>query len=184
MRVLCCLDGSNFEPITAAIRTFVRSDELTLGFVYVIDSTPHEDMARQRTRFFRSSPLALPRREQMQEAEQLASKDILAEATSLFTGSVSLVRQGRPEREIVNCAAEWRADLLLICPRAMPNSAPLLRPKSVGHVARFVLDHAPCPVLLTRTLTHEQFPIDPRPPKPADEGKRPGSGKLPLWGEI
>ncbi len=27
---------------------------------------------------------------------------------------------------------------------------PSLGPKSVGHVARFVLDHAPCPVLLIR----------------------------------
>ena len=26
----------------------------------------------------------------------------------------------------------------------------VIGPKSVGHVARFVLDHAPCPVLLAR----------------------------------
>lgn len=32
-------------------------------------------------------------------------------------------------------------------------------PKSVGHVARFVLDHAPCPVFLARPVTRELFPI-------------------------
>jgi hypothetical protein len=31
-------------------------------------------------------------------------------------------------------------------------------PKSVGHTARFVLDHAPCPVLLVRPLNRSQFP--------------------------
>jgi hypothetical protein len=30
---------------------------------------------------------------------------------------------------------------------------PHLGPKSIGHVARFVLDHAPCPVLLVRPLS-------------------------------
>jgi nucleotide-binding universal stress UspA family protein len=176
MRVLCCLDGSNLEPISQALRDFVRSDTLTLAFLYVIDSAPHEDMGRQRSRFFRSSQQ--PRREQMQEAEQIASQDILSEATLLFPNALTLTRQGRPEREIVNCAAEWEADLLLLCPRSTSNSGPLLGPKSVGHVARFVLDHAPCAVLLVRPLAREQFPLDPKPPAPPHEKKRPASGDL------
>jgi arsenical pump membrane protein len=32
-------------------------------------------------------------------------------------------------------------------------------PKSVGHVARFVLDHAPCPVLLVHPLSRDHFPL-------------------------
>jgi nucleotide-binding universal stress UspA family protein len=179
MRVLCCLDGSNLEFISTALKTFVRSDTLTLAFIYVIDSAPHEDMGRQRSRFFRSPQIAPLRREQMQEAEQLASNDILAAATTLFPDSSPLVRQGRPEREIVNCAAEWTADLLILCPRSLPTSSPLLGPKSVGHVARFVLDHAPCAVLLARTPTSHQFPLDPHPPKPPHDEKRPRSGSLP-----
>jgi arsenical pump membrane protein len=36
-------------------------------------------------------------------------------------------------------------------------------PKSVGHVARFVLDHAPCPVLLLRHVRADNFSL-PKPP--------------------
>ena len=67
------------------------------------------------------------------------------------SGAEKLQRQGRPEREIVNCAAEWNADLIVICPRSPLSGSPPIGPKSVGHVARFVLDHAPCPVLLVRS---------------------------------
>jgi len=42
----------------------------------------------------------------------------------------------------------------LHCPRSPTFGGPTLGPKSVGHVARFVLDHAPCPVLLLRQYVH------------------------------
>jgi nucleotide-binding universal stress UspA family protein len=67
-------------------------------------------------------------------------------------------RNRRSEREIVNCAAAWQADVILILPRANYGERPAIGPKSVGHVARFVLDHAPCPVFLARPVAREQFP--------------------------
>ncbi|MBV9105320.1 MAG: universal stress protein [Verrucomicrobia bacterium] len=57
-------------------------------------------------------------------------------------------RQGRPERQIVNTVAEWKADLAIICSRAQYGDKPRIGPKSLGHVARFVLDNVPCPVLV------------------------------------
>lgn len=74
-------------------------------------------------------------------------------------GADKFQRQGRPEREIVNVAAEWQADLVIICSCPEYGGMHALGPRSVGHVARFVLDHAPCPVLMIRPLTREQFPI-------------------------
>ena len=71
----------------------------------------------------------------------------------LLGGAEGIERTGRPEREIVQAALEWRADVIVICSRSEPEGAPPLGPKSVGHVARFVLDHAPCPVLLLRPLS-------------------------------
>jgi nucleotide-binding universal stress UspA family protein len=67
-------------------------------------------------------------------------------------------REGWPEREIIQCAFEWNADLIIICSRSAAFGGPALGPKSVGHVARFVLDHAPCPVLLVR-LPGMQFSV-------------------------
>jgi len=99
------------------------------------------------------------REEEIRQTEIASAKEILEEGLQHFPGAEILERQGRPEREIVNGAAEWRADLLVICPRAQYRGAPSLGPKSVGHVARFVLDHAPCPVLLVRPEAYAQFPV-------------------------
>jgi nucleotide-binding universal stress UspA family protein len=60
-----------------------------------------------------------------------------------------LVVSGRPEQEIVAAAARLKPDALILCPRPRSgHSEP--GPRSVGHVARFVLDHSPVPVLLIR----------------------------------
>jgi nucleotide-binding universal stress UspA family protein len=54
-----------------------------------------------------------------------------------------LERQGHPEREVVTTAAG--ADLLIL---ARDGDRSPLGPKSLGKASRFVVDHAPCPVLL------------------------------------
>ncbi len=166
MRVLCCLDGQNIEQISGAISTFLSAEALTLGLLYVVDSGPQADMERQRERFLRSRDFAGSRLEQMRQAEQDAAQDILEEGRRYLHEGETLQREGRSEREIVNCAAEWRADLIVLCPRSSLDRNLELGPKSVGHVARFVLDHGPCPVLLVRPLAREQFPLDLKPPKP------------------
>lgn len=160
MRILCCLDGTNSARIGAAARLFAAPDAPVYGLLYVIDSEPRKEIERTRERFLRrpTGPLA-PRQHQMRQAEQASAQDILNEGLRLLPGAEMLRREGRPEREIVNCAAEWRADVILIAPRADYGDRPELGPKSVGHVARFVLDHAPCPVFLARPLAREQFPI-------------------------
>ena len=166
MRVLCCLDGQNIKQISDAVSSFLSTEALTPGLLYVIDSGPQADMERQRESLLRSRDFAGSRLEQMHQAEQDAAQAILEEGKRYLDGAETLLRAGRSEREIVNCAAEWRADLIVLCPRSSQDRNLELGPKSVGHVARFVLDHAPCPVLLVRPMAREQFPIDPRPPKP------------------
>ncbi len=151
MRVLCCLDGTNVEQVHAAVSQLLRTDSLTLGVIYVIDSGPQGEIERQRERFLRRPDLTPLRRDQMRQAEEASAQDILQEGDRFFPGAELLQRQGRPEREIVQCAAAWAADLVVICSRSLQSAGPPLGPKSVGHVARFVLDHAPCPVLLVRS---------------------------------
>lgn len=150
MRVLCCLDGTNIEQVSNAVKTMLNPDSLTIGLLYVIDSGPQEELALHRERFLRGPRPPGPRHEQMRKAEVASAQDILDEGLRYLPGAERLQRNGRPEREIVQCAAEWSADLIVICPRSPLISEPASGPKSVGHVARFVLDHAPCPVLLVR----------------------------------
>jgi nucleotide-binding universal stress UspA family protein len=158
MRVLCCLDGTNAEPISRATG-LLSPDQLTVGIIYVIDQGPHHDIEHTRERHFRP-PIPPPGREhQMLEAEQASAQEIIDEGLRYLSGAETLQREGRPEREIVNTAADWGADLIIICPRAEYRGKHKIGPKSVGHVARFVLDHAPCPVLLVRPMNRDQFPI-------------------------
>ncbi len=162
MRILCCLDGTNSEQLSQAVSTYIKFDALVIGLLYVTDSGPQHDMDLRRGRSFAPRLTGPLRHEQMRQSEQLAAQDILEEGKRSFShieGIEAILRAGRPEREIVNCAAAWNADIIVICSRAINPGAPPLGPKSVGHVARFVLDHAPCPVLLVRPVTRGSFPL-------------------------
>lgn len=155
MKVLCCLDGTNVEQLSAAVSKMLCTDALTIGLIYVIDKGPHEEIERQRERFLRPHHPPVPRREQMRQADETSAQDILEEGERYFPGAERIKREGRPEREIVQVANEWSANLIVISSRSSLTAAPPLGPKSVGHVARFVLDHAPCPVLLVRRTTEQ-----------------------------
>jgi nucleotide-binding universal stress UspA family protein len=150
MRVLCCLDGTNIEQISTTVSTMLHNENLTLALVYVIDQGPREEMERQRERFFRSPTIKPRQKEQMHQAENATAQDILDEGTRYLSGATSFKRAGNPEREIVRLAEEWSADLVVLCSRSTQSDGPTIGPKSVGHTARFVVDHAPCPVLLVR----------------------------------
>ncbi len=155
MRVLCCLDGTNSEEVSKAVSALVNPGERTVGLLYVVDSGPHGEMERKREGLIRPRRPSGPLQERVQQADSIAVQDILDEGLHYIPGAERLQREGRPEREIVLCAAEWQADLIVICPRSLKFAGPAIGPKSVGHVARFVLDHAPRPVLLVRpTITN------------------------------
>ena len=159
MRVLCCLDGTNLEQVSNAIVTLIPAEPLTLNFLYVIDTRPHEEMERRTGPLLRRARPDAPRLERMHQADEGAAQEILEEARGVHPNAETLYRRGQPERVIVNYAAEWNADMIVICPRSSWNEGPTTGPKSIGHVARFVVDHAPCPVLLVRMVTREGFPL-------------------------
>jgi nucleotide-binding universal stress UspA family protein len=159
MRVLVCLDGTNGEQVSKAKELLSTAQSLTVGVLYVIDTGPRKDIEHTRERFLRRPGPPRSRGDEMEQAELAAAQDVLNEGLRSLPNAEAIQRQGRPEREIVNVAAEWEADLVIICPRAEYGGTAVIGPRSVGHIARFVLDHAPCPVLLVRRLAREQFPI-------------------------
>ena len=159
MRVLVCLDGTNVEQVSKATEMLSATQSLNLGMLYVIDTAPRKDIEHTRERFLRRPGPPRSRENEMEQAELAGAQDVLNEGLHYLPDAETFQRQGRPEREIVNVAAEWQADLVIICPRGEYGGKPTIGPRSVGHVARFVLDHAPCPVLLVRQTAREQFPI-------------------------
>jgi nucleotide-binding universal stress UspA family protein len=72
-----------------------------------------------------------------------------------------LRRRGRPEREVVAAAAGM--DLLVLA-RDGDDGQP--GPRSLGPQARFVVDHAPCPVLLVWPAVRSAGDPLPRPRRP------------------
>jgi nucleotide-binding universal stress UspA family protein len=83
-----------------------------------------------------------------------------------------VARRGRPERELIEAARG--ADVLIL---ARDGRAPT-GPRSVGPGARFVLDHAPCPVLLVPGTDGPPPPPGP-PERRGSRGWRPGDPPLP-----
>ena len=78
-------------------------------------------------------------------------------------------RQGRVEREVV--AAAEGAGLLIV---VRDGDSVRLGPKSLGPASRFVVDHAPCPVLLVWPGNAPRAEAVHAPPQPPAPPRHPG----------
>ena len=155
MRILCCLDGANAEQMARTVGTLLKTEAQTMAVLYVTDTGPKMQIEQQNERHLRPPHPPLSRREQMWQAEEVTAQEILEEGSRSLDDAEMLRRTGQPGREIVQVATEWKADVIVIYSRSSTRGGPPLGPKSVGHVARFVLDHAPCPVLLVHPLSFD-----------------------------
>jgi nucleotide-binding universal stress UspA family protein len=98
----------------------------------------------------------------MAELDAASSRELLeAAAARLGRPAVTAERHGRVEREVV--AAAEGAGLLIL---ARDGDDTRLGPRSLGPASRFVVDHAPCPVLLVWPRDVPPGPIPPPPPPP------------------
>jgi len=150
MRVLCAVGlrgGADLVERTAA-RLAPVSD---LVLLHVVDSGPHRGLIELQLR--RGAP-AGGRETSMSAAEEAASQAALAEARAAARGlnlsARVLVERGIPEQVIVQVAQRESVEAIAIGASEGLAGRPQIGPASVGHTARFVLDHAGCDVLLLR----------------------------------
>ena len=107
-----------------------------------------------------------PRGPSWDEVADGAARALLADARDrLGREAATEVRHGRVEREVVAACAG--ADLLVL---ARDGDDERLGPKSLGRHARFVVDHAPCRVLL---VWPGEPPAAKLPPPPHEHGEHP-----------
>lgn len=164
MRVLCCLDGTNTERLAQQVFALLNVKDLRLVLLYVIDVGPGHEMERIRQRYMGMGQRGADLLAQTTQAEQEQGEEIVTMAQSTFRthwpgGAPSaeqienVLLRGKPEQEIVRLGASMSIDLIVLCNRRVlgPHEPPHPPgPKSIGHTARFIIDHAPCPVLLLR----------------------------------
>jgi len=106
---------------------------------------------------------------QVEEQQAASAADLLAAAAGrLGRPCTPVQRTGRPEREVIAAAAG--AGLLVL---ARDGDRSRLGPHSLGRAGRFVVDHAPCPVLLVWPGEPPAIQTIP-PPPPGRHPGRPG----------
>lgn len=155
MHVLIAVKGPEPEEFFTRIGALLPGAALGM-LVHVIDERPHREIEMVERHSLLHRNLPSERAKRMESAEREAAQRVLDRAQQLlararFTNAAveQVIVRGRPEREIVRIADDREADLVVVCGRREKRPGP----KSVGKVARFVLDHVTCDVLLVRPST-------------------------------
>jgi nucleotide-binding universal stress UspA family protein len=159
MKVLIWLVEGTWEGCVAAARALLPADaEVTL--VYVADAeVPEAADGAMAGLLGRGRPGRDPGRRIAALSQTAAAQLLEAAAGRLGRPTRRVLRAGRVEREVVEQAAG--ADLLVA---ARDGDRSRLGPRSLGPATRFVVDHAPCQVLL---VWPDQVPkLDSMPPPP------------------
>jgi nucleotide-binding universal stress UspA family protein len=128
----------------------LRGSELVLA--HVIDTGARGEVKLARGHLL-PRPLPPHRLRAIGEAERQAADATLKEAAeaarALGAGAETVAAEGEPGRVVARMAEERACALVVVGARVNRRDEPP-GPHSVGHTARFVLDHSPRPVLLMR----------------------------------
>lgn len=141
MRVVVWIAEDTWEGCVDSARAMMTGDaEVTL--LHVSPTDLEAIAARGGARLLGRHPPPPPGPPPRAIAEEEAQALLEAARNRLARPAEIVARRGRIEREVLEACAG--ADLLVLA----RDGEPRLEPKSLGPRTRFVLDHAPCQVLL------------------------------------
>jgi nucleotide-binding universal stress UspA family protein len=160
LRLLIAISGAEDPALVGFVARVAGAggSAVDLTLLHVVDLEARmlagEGLAMRHAPWPARSQSATDRR--LDEADEAGAAALLAAWKERFEAEfpaavaiTSVVRRGRPEQSIVRAAEDVGADAIVLSARPGPRAAEP-GPRSVGHVARFVLDHSPVPVLLVR----------------------------------
>ena len=154
MRVLCAI-GLRGGPEMVRRVLAVAGTRSDLVLLHVIDAGPHHELERLRSPLRPRPPHGPARDRAIGAAEEEAGRQALDEAAREAEQHglrpVMRLTEGRPAEMITAVARGENVDLIAIRARERDGHPPR-GPGSVGHTARYVLDHAACDVLLLREV--------------------------------
>lgn len=151
MRIVVCLSIEDELLPVEAIARLVSLRDAEVDLLHVIDEAEAEFERSMRIGLLRPRGADVRAADHQREALEVIRRcaDALLSDRGAAWVSASM-RRGRPEREIVMHLREQNADLCVVGRREEWAERHATGPRSVGRVARFVCDHAPCAVLLLR----------------------------------
>ena len=154
MHILCAIGKQGGSELIRRIQAVIGTGH-DLHLLHVIDTSPRRTMQEYLFgpgQLHRSPP---PQHvTTLDAAEQAAGDAVVNEARNLAEQAgfrvQTEIQSGKPEQIIVRAAHLWNCQLIAIRASEGTEGRPKIGPESVGHTARFVLDHAPCDVLFFR----------------------------------
>jgi nucleotide-binding universal stress UspA family protein len=169
MRALVWIVEDTWEATVAEAAAFLPADaQVTLLHVAPSDVETLAEGSRQGLLGRRHRPAHEPPAP-LRAISDEAAQALLAEARERFGRDADVEgRRGRVEREVV--AAAQGMDILVL---ARDGDHARLGPHSLGPPARFVVDHAPCRVLLVWADAPPDVDTIPPPPKHPPEHPPP-----------
>jgi nucleotide-binding universal stress UspA family protein len=151
LNILCALGPRGGEVLVRRAFELVGADH-DLHLVHVIDVGPRHalDHLLHGPRH-RPPPERERRIDEAEEAAAAASMDETRLQAERLGFRVHVHRErGDPAEMVTANARTLDCQLVVIRAREGAEGRPQLGPASIGHTARYVLDHAPCDVLLVR----------------------------------
>lgn len=153
-RVLVCLDGYRVEAALDAARAALAPDASWL-LLHVVDTRPLEEAGRALGGLVGRGPGRERAERRLRHTVDWNEEDVRSAVERWLrrTGHVAelMLRRGRPEREIIGVAEERDIDVVVVGGgRGLPGRYPGPGPYPLSPVARFVVDHARCDIVLLR----------------------------------
>src|SRR5262245_36708425 len=167
MRILVTISGARIEAILGqvAARVGLGAENEWLA-LHVTDTRPLDEVGGFGRGLLGRGRRAADMLARIQETAAASAGRELALAETWLTGNGLPHRllscSGRPEREIIAAAAQERADLIAIGAGLGTDPGPGAHPLSP--IARFVVDHALCDILLLRPPEPDEEDWLPPPP--------------------
>jgi nucleotide-binding universal stress UspA family protein len=156
---LVAISGAEDPGLVGFVARMLRPDaaDLELAVLHVIETEARGLAATDPALRHALWPRQVHRvtEQDMDQADEGRASALLASWSDRLRAALpgaavtTVVRRGRAERAIIAAAEELHPAAIVVCSRAGTGPAEP-GPRSVGHVARFVLDHSPVPVVLVR----------------------------------
>lgn len=161
MRVLVWLVEDTWEA-TIAEATAMLPEAAKVTLLYVVAADVEELMEGARAGLLgRRHGLPPPQEAPLATISEEAAEALLGDARIRLGRPAAVeLRRGRVEREVVAAAED--AELLVL---SRDGDRSRLGPRSIGPRARFVIDHAPCRVLLVWPDRPPSLSTIPPPPR-------------------